>query len=134
MDALVYSLWSLLPSFCNYPLDTVASFKNLEKALCSAIQEESDVRGTICSGLQILIRQNKKILEDKDDPYDLSEMSDSEVTTARERLMAYYTPQVATDNLSAIRSCAHELLSVLSTVFLKSRKDDGGCLQVLKYV
>lgn len=124
----------MLPSFCNYPLDTAESFKDLGKALCSAIHEDPDVRGTICSSLQILIQQNKKILEDKNDPYGLSVLSESEIDPARERLMAYYTPQVAADNLSALRSSAHELLSVLSTVFLKSRKDDGGCLQVLKSI
>nr|XP_048334915.1 RRP12-like protein isoform X2 [Ziziphus jujuba var. spinosa] len=126
VDALVYSLWSLLPSFCNYPLDTAESIKDLEKALCSALHEEPDARGTICSSLQILIRQNKKILENKNDPYDLS---DSEFNPVRDRLVAYYTAQVAADNLSALRSSAHELLSVLSSVFLKSKKDDGGCLQ-----
>lgn len=130
VDALIYSLWSLLPSFCNYPLDTAESIKDLEKALCSALHEEPDVRGTICSSLQILIRQNKKILENRNDPYDLSEPPDSELNPARDRLIAYYTPQVAADNLNALRSSVHELLSVLSTVFLKSRKDDGGCLQV----
>ena len=64
-DALVYSLWSLLPSFCNYPLDTAESFKDLEGALCSALRDEHDIRGIICSSLQNLIQQNKKILEEK---------------------------------------------------------------------
>ncbi|KAI3681526.1 hypothetical protein L6452_36325 [Arctium lappa] len=65
IDGLVYSLWSLLPSFCNYPLDTVESFKDLEKALCRSLQEKSDFSGVICSSLQILIRQNKRIVEGK---------------------------------------------------------------------
>ena len=124
-NGLVYSLWSLLPSFCNYPLDTAESFKDLEKALCSALHEEPDTRGIICSSLQILIQQNKRILGEK------SEMPDLEDGTAGQRAVSRYTPQVASDNLSALRSSARELLNVLSGVFLQSTKDDGGSLQVL---
>uniref|UniRef100_A0A2N9GW92 Uncharacterized protein n=1 Tax=Fagus sylvatica TaxID=28930 RepID=A0A2N9GW92_FAGSY len=122
-NGLVYSLWSLLPSFCNYPLDTAESFKDLEKALCSALHEEPDTRGIICSSLQILIQQNKRILGEK------SEMPDLEDGTAGQRAVSRYTPQVASDNLSALRSSARELLNVLSGVFLQSTKDDGGSLQ-----
>lgn len=124
-DALVYSLWSLLPSFCNYPLDTTESFKDLEKALCSALRDVPDVRGIICSSLQILIHQNKRILEGKNDPSDLL------LSIPRQRAMAHYTSQVADDNLRVLRSSARELLSMLSGIFLQSTKDDGGCLQVL---
>ena len=124
-NGLVYSLWSLLPSFCNYPLDTAENFKELEKALCSALQEEPDTRGIVCSSLQILIQQNKRIMEQK------NEMPDLEEGTARQRAVSHYTPQVAADNLNALRSSAREFLNVLSGVFLQSTKDDGGSLQVL---
>ncbi|KAL5853701.1 hypothetical protein ACOSQ3_008819 [Xanthoceras sorbifolium] len=122
-DALVYSLWSLLPSFSNYPLDTAESFKDLEGSLCSALRDEHDVRGIICSSLQNLIQQNKKILEEK------HELAGAEVSIARQRAMAHYTPQVAADNLNVLKSSARDLLSVLSRIFLESAKDEGGCLQ-----
>lgn len=122
----MYSLWSLLPSFCNYPLDTAKSFKDLEKALCSALHEEPDTRGVICSSLQILIQQNKKMLEEK------SEMPDTEEGISRQRAVAHYTPQVTADNMSVLKSSARELLTVLSGVLLQSKRDDGGSLQVLK--
>ncbi|RVW44253.1 RRP12-like protein [Vitis vinifera] len=121
-DALVYSLWSLLPSFCNYPLDTAESFKDLEKELCTALCEEPNVCGIICSSLQILIQQNKRILEGKID------LHGSDASTSRQRAMAHYTPQAAADNLNALKSSAREFLSVLSGNFLKSAQD-GGCLQ-----
>ncbi|KAI8020694.1 RRP12-like protein [Camellia lanceoleosa] len=123
VDGLVYSLWSLLPSFCNYPLDVAESFKDLEKALSRALREEPDVHGIICSSLQILIRQNKAIVEGKD------VLSGIEVSIPRQQAMTRYTPQVAADNLSVLRSSARELLSVLSGIFLKSSNDAGGCLQ-----
>lgn len=119
---LAYSLWSLLPSFCNYSLDTFESFKDLEIELFCALREEPDVRGMICCALQILIQQNKKILEEKEDLPDIEVISIKQV-------VARYTPQVASNNLSILRSSAHEFLSVLSRVFMQSPKDTGGCLQ-----
>ncbi|KAL6220887.1 hypothetical protein ACLB2K_008640 [Fragaria x ananassa] len=122
-DALVYSLWSLLPSFCNFPSDTAESFNDLKQPLCNALRDEPDIRGIICLSLQTLVQQNKKIAEEGND------LSDSEVGTAKQRAMANYTPQVRADNLSVLKSSAREILSVLSGVFLNSTKDDGGCLQ-----
>ncbi|KAL1833964.1 hypothetical protein DCAR_0104099 [Daucus carota subsp. sativus] len=123
VDGLTYSLWSLLPSFCNYPLDTAESFKDLEKALCGSLRDEPDIRGVICSSLLILIQQNKKILEGNDD------ISGTETNNPRERALASYTPEVAAKNLNALRLSAREILSVLSGIFLKTSKDDGGLLQ-----
>ncbi|ONH97511.1 hypothetical protein PRUPE_7G193800 [Prunus persica] len=122
-DAFVHALWSLLPSFCNYASDTAESFNDLEQALCSALQDEPEFRGIICLSLQILVQQNKKIVEEMND------LSDSEVGSARYRAIAHYTPQVTADNLSVLKSSACELLHVLSGVFLNTTKDDAGCLQ-----
>ncbi|XP_043695681.1 RRP12-like protein [Telopea speciosissima] len=122
-EALAYSLWSLLPAFCNYPLDTAKSFKDLKKALCSALREEPDVHGIICSSLQILIQQNKRLLEENKD------QSNDEISIPEQRARAYYTPQVAADNLNALKSSAREFLSVLSGIFMHSSKDSGGSLQ-----
>lgn len=120
-------MWSLLPSFCNYPLDTAESFKDLEKALCSSLRDEPDVRGIICSSLHILIQQNKKIPEGNDNIFG------TESSNRRERALAHYTLEVAAKNLNALRSSAREILPVLSGIFLKTSKDDGGLLQVLYY-
>ncbi|KAJ6355703.1 hypothetical protein OIU77_006142 [Salix suchowensis] len=122
-NALVYSLWSLLPSFCNYPLDTAKSFKDLEKALCGVLSEEKDIRGVICSALQILVQQNKRVTEKQDDP------TGTEAGIAEQHAISRYTPQVAAENLRVLRSSAHNLLTVLSRILLESSKDDGGLLQ-----
>lgn len=120
----MYSLWSLLPSFCNYPVDTAESFKGLERALCTALQEETEVRGIICSSLQILIQQNKRVLEGKGNSVD------AEVGIAEERAIALYTEDIAGSNLSTLKSSARELLSVLAGVYSKVSKDTVGILQV----
>ncbi|GAB2291556.1 hypothetical protein Dimus_025810 [Dionaea muscipula] len=123
VDAVVYSLWSLFPSFCNYPLDTAESFKDLEKVLCNALSEEPDLHGIICSSLCILIQQNKLIVEAG------SDVVDDEVSTSIRRAVAYYTHDVASENLNVLRSSARNIMSVLSKVFLKSSAGSGGSLQ-----
>lgn len=120
----MYSLWSLLPSFCNYPVDTAESFKGLEKALRSALQEELEVRGIICSSLQILIQQNKKVLEGK------GNILDGEVGVAEQRAAALYTEDVSRSNLSVLKSSVRELFSVLALVYPTVSKDTVGILQV----
>ncbi|TYH60993.1 hypothetical protein ES332_D07G018700v1 [Gossypium tomentosum] len=122
-DALVYSVWSLLPSFCNYPLDTAKSFKDLLKPICSALDEEHDIRGIICSSLQILIQQNKRIKEGKDDA------DSAEICPAKQRAISHYTPEIAGENLNVLTASAPQLLKLLSGIFMKSTVDEGGSLQ-----
>lgn len=123
-DALANSLWSLLPSFCNYPSDTAKSFKDLERHLRSKVKEEPDIRGIICTSLQILIRQNKNI-KDSNDKENIGQ------DMAEEHILVNCSQQVATENLRVLDISAKNLLKDLSEVFLKSSKDEGGCLQVL---
>ncbi|CAI0387632.1 unnamed protein product [Linum tenue] len=123
VDALAYKLWSLLPSFCNYPSDTAESFKDLGEALCTALREEHDVRAILCTALQNLVQQNKKVREGFND------LADAEVDIAKQRALSNYTPEVAKHNLSVLRSFSGKLLPILSGIFLDSEKDDGGCLQ-----
>ncbi|KAL5068261.1 hypothetical protein RYX36_019148 [Vicia faba] len=121
-DAITYSLWSLLPSFCNYPSDTAKSFKVLEKHLRIKVKEEPDIRGIICTSLQLLIRQNKNIKDSDDKDIIGQDMTE-------EHILFKYSQQVATENLKALEISAKNLLKDLSEVFLKSTKDDGGCLR-----
>ena len=60
----VHALWSVLPSFCNYPTDTAQKFLDIAKKLCASLLKEPDLRGIIFSSLRILIHQNKKAQEE----------------------------------------------------------------------
>ncbi|KAF8110205.1 hypothetical protein N665_0086s0044 [Sinapis alba] len=122
VDSLVYSLWALLPSFCNYPVDTVEIFEDLGRILCGALQTQAETRGIICTSLNILIQQNKEVVEGKDVPV-------SDASPALVRARTRYDSHNATANLKVIRSCAPKLLDVLSKIFHESGKDDGGSLQ-----
>ncbi|PWA85108.1 villin headpiece, Villin/Gelsolin, ADF-H/Gelsolin-like domain protein [Artemisia annua] len=101
----------------------ILSFKDLEKALCRALQEQPNLRGVIYSSLQILIRQNKEVIEGE------NETSGKELSICEQRAVSRYTSEVAARNLDVLRSSAREILPTLSGIFIKSSKDDGGSLQ-----
>jgi len=93
----------------------------LEKPLHSKLKEEPDIRGIICTSLQLLIQQNKNIVVSNHIAQNMAE----------EQVPVCYSQQVAEENLRVLKSSAKNWLGDLSEVFLKSTKDDGGCLQVL---
>ncbi|PWA93129.1 Armadillo-like helical [Artemisia annua] len=85
--------------------------------------EQPNLRGVICSSLQILIRQNKEVIEGENEP------SGKELSICEQRAVSRYTSEVAARNLDVLRSSAREILPTLSGIFIKSSKDDGGSLQ-----
>ncbi|KAK9064093.1 hypothetical protein SSX86_017965 [Deinandra increscens subsp. villosa] len=122
VDSLVHLLWSLLPSFCNYPVDTAESFKDLETELLNSLRVEFDFRGVICSSLQKLIQQNKIIKQGENE-------ASGKVGISQQHAVSLYTSEVAASNLDVLRSSASEILFTLSQIFVNSSKDDGGSLQ-----
>lgn len=121
-EGLAYSLWSLFPSFCNYPVDTSTCFKEIHEVLCNTLRQEPELHGVICSGLQILIQQNKCASEER------FGIPDVELSVSVRKAMEIYTPKIAQENLSTLRTNS-KLLFVLSNIFLGAPNDSGGCLQ-----
>ncbi|KAG0499668.1 hypothetical protein HPP92_004359 [Vanilla planifolia] len=122
-EGLIYSLWSLFPSFCNYPVDTSTSFQEISDVLCNTLHQEGELHGIICSGLQILIQQNKDASEERFD------ISDEEPLYPIMKAKKIYTVHFARENLHTLRSNSIKFLSVLSDIFLEVPNDSGGCLQ-----
>lgn len=108
-------------------MDTSEIFNDLKTILCTTMDKEPNLRVIICSSLQLLIEQNKSVLEGND-------LSYAEVSFSRKRAMSHYSLQIAADNLDVVRSSARDFFPVMSRIFLKSQKDDGGFLQVLNVV
>lgn len=54
-EGYIYSLWSLLPSFCNYACDTASSFGDLQNVLCDTLRNEPSLHGVVCSSLQVVL-------------------------------------------------------------------------------
>lgn len=61
-------------------------------------------------------------------------MLDDELTDPIKKAKEHYTKEVVEENLNAIKSFSSKMLSALSDVFLNSSKDNGGCLQVIKFL
>ncbi|KAK9705625.1 hypothetical protein RND81_07G071800 [Saponaria officinalis] len=122
VDSVIYHIWSLLPSFCNYPSDTAESFNILKKVLRIALDGEPDLHGIICSSLQILIQQNKRVLEGT------SSLHSDKLTVSSERAISRCTKEVASANMAVLRSSAYDFFSALFEVYVKATKDPGGSL------
>ncbi|KAI4462006.1 putative nodulin-like protein [Holotrichia oblita] len=65
-ELLYEQLWNLLPSFCNAPTDIKSSFKNIAKALGTAISDKKELRLAVMASLRKLISYAKET-GDKDD-------------------------------------------------------------------
>lgn len=125
-EGYVYSLWSLLPSCCNYPCDTSSNFGVLQNVLCDTLQNQPDLRGIICSSIQILIKQNKEALSaTKGDDI----LVDDEASKSEKRAKERYTKGIAEENLKAIQAFSSKFLELLCSIFLSSSKDSIGFLQ-----
>ncbi|XP_078444519.1 ARM repeat superfamily protein [Wolffia australiana] len=122
-EALVYSLWSLLPAFCNYPVDTSSSFEGFQKLLCETLKEEPELRGIICSSLQILVQQNKAAISGN------LNSNEDDTNSFEQKARTCYTSDLGEENLKAMRQCSSNFLSVLFEILFKDLKDNGGCLK-----
>eukprot|EP00252_Welwitschia_mirabilis_P010186 TRINITY_DN23354_c0_g1_i1.p1 TRINITY_DN23354_c0_g1~~TRINITY_DN23354_c0_g1_i1.p1 ORF type:complete len:1288 (-),score=292.56 TRINITY_DN23354_c0_g1_i1:436-4299(-) len=125
LESCVYSLWSLLPSFCNYPVDTSENFPLLAVTLHNKLSEEPDLRGIICSSLQILIQQNKNARHQN-----LGNVDGLEESLAVQRAKSQYNTDTASQNVQALASYSPKFLQVLFTIFMSSPEDKRGFVQV----
>ncbi|KAF8689817.1 hypothetical protein HU200_041447 [Digitaria exilis] len=125
-EGYVYSLWSLLPSCCNYPCDTSSNFRVLQSILCDTLQNQPELRGIVCSSIQVLIKQNKEAISFSMEKGILAE---DEISKSERRAKELYTKSLAEENLKAIRAFSSDLLEVLCSIFLTSSNDAIGLLQ-----
>ncbi|KRT79475.1 hypothetical protein AMK59_7163, partial [Oryctes borbonicus] len=65
-ELLYEQLWNLLPSFCNAPTDIKTSFKNIARALGTAISDRKELRLAVMASLRKLIAYAKET-GDKED-------------------------------------------------------------------
>ncbi|XP_040905089.1 RRP12-like protein [Toxotes jaculatrix] len=70
LEAKVYQtlqlqIWTMLPGFCTCPVDLLASFKGIARALGMAINERPDLRLTVCQALRTIINKSCSTAEEK---------------------------------------------------------------------
>ncbi|KAL4855011.1 RRP12-like protein [Chlorella vulgaris] len=127
-SALEMQLWATLPSFCSWALDTSVAFKEYAKLLAAAFEKRTDLRVTICRALRRLCTQNRAVLAAAGqavgfaDPYGSTEEEEAAAGGQEEQahgdIPADYTPDMALENVAALRALAKNWMPLLLTAFV----------------
>ncbi|CAL9687917.1 unnamed protein product [Knipowitschia caucasica] len=64
-QTLQLQIWTMLPGFCTGCVDLVASFKGIARTLGSAVNEQPDLRLTVCQALRTIINKSCNTAEEK---------------------------------------------------------------------
>ncbi|KAF2267310.1 NUC173-domain-containing protein [Lojkania enalia] len=103
-ETVVQQIWSILPGYCDLPLDLVEAFdQNFAEMLANLLYGQADLRTDICRALQNLVDSNKAIikLEGEDDLSVQARVSKAE----------------AQKNLNHLAGFASNMLAVLFNVY-----------------
>jgi ribosomal RNA-processing protein 12 len=103
-ETVVQQIWSILPGYCDLPLDLVEAFnQTFCEMLANLLYGQSDLRTDICKALQNLIDSNKAIVE--------LEGGDDLLAQAR------ISKADAKNNLNHLAGFASNMLAVLFNVY-----------------
>lgn len=104
-ETLVQQTWSILPGYCELPLDVVDAFdQGFAELLSNVLYKQTDLRTDICRALQNLVESNQAILS-------LESEGDDLIVQRR------ITKEAATKNLAHLAGFASNLLAVLFNVY-----------------
>ncbi|KAM1306574.1 hypothetical protein ACFX2H_008940 [Malus domestica] len=133
LQARARDLLGLLPAFCNLPTDICQKFRPLAEILVTFLKD-SLMHENIAVALQVLVNQNKSVLDQKDGAGDTKSYAVNKSLLEFGNLPTY-SKKTATRNIKALTSCSSELLIALTDLFLYSPpekrlylKDAIGCL------
>jgi ribosomal RNA-processing protein 12 len=103
-ETVVQQIWSILPGYCDLPLDLVEAFdQGLAEMLANLLYSQAELRTDVCRALQNLVDGNKAIVE--------LEGEEDLVTQAR------ISKAQAQKNLEHLASFASNMLAVLFNVY-----------------
>jgi ribosomal RNA-processing protein 12 len=104
-ETVVQQIWSILPGYCDLPLDLVESFdQSFAEMLANLLYGQADLRTDICRALQHLVDSNKAIVELDAEQEDLV----AQARVSREQ---------AKKNLEHLASFSGNMLAVLFNVY-----------------
>ena len=107
-ETLVQQIWTLLPGYCNLPLDLSTAFdQSFAEKLANMLYEQTELRVDICKALQMLVESNREIVN--------IEASNQELL-----LKQQITKGDAQKNLDHLSSFSGKLLLVLVNVYEKT--------------
>ncbi|GBC02412.1 hypothetical protein RclHR1_04600012 [Rhizophagus clarus] len=86
-ETLFQQIWSLLPGFCNLPIDLQKNFnKSTGELLCNIMYQQPDLRPIISLSLQKLVEKNKELLNFEKDDLELKKLFDLDKNDAKKNL------------------------------------------------
>lgn len=103
-ETVVHQIWSILPGYCDLPLDLRESFdQSFAELLANLLYQKVELRLDICKGLKALVESNQAIasIEEEDDLI----------------LQSRVPKQQARENLEYLGSFAGNFLAVLFNVY-----------------
>lgn len=104
-ETLIQQIWSLLPGYCNLPLDLTTAFdKRFAELLANLLYKNVSLRPDVCKALQMLVDSNKEIIT--------TEAPEEDIL-----LHGRITKDVAQQNLNHLSKIAENLLAVLFNVY-----------------
>lgn len=113
-ETIVQQIWSILPGYCDLPLDLTESFdQGFAETLANLLYKQVDLRLDICRALKALVESNKAVAEIEDEEEDL--VLQSRVSRAS-----------AKKNLEYLSQFAGNMLAVLFNVYTQTLPQTRG--------
>ena len=104
-ETLVQQIWSLLPGYCNLPLDLRSAFdQGFAEMIANVLYKQTELRADICKALQMLVETNKEILA-------------TETMKKDQIIQQRITKSDAQRNIDYLAGFAGNLLAVLFNVY-----------------
>ncbi|KAL4205120.1 hypothetical protein AMTRI_Chr01g135660 [Amborella trichopoda] len=133
LQSYTHCLWDLLPSFCNYPVDTDQSFTMLATLMLDALNQNPNIHQIIALALLKLVNQNKDILNaihkaNDSQSQSISFISDDFHMEVR-RVKLLYTKKRASKNIKALSSFSVDLIEAFSSLLFRSTHAENTCLK-----
>jgi ribosomal RNA-processing protein 12 len=105
-ETIVQQTWSILPGYCELPLDLESAFDQaFAELLSNVLYKQTELRVDVCRALQNLVESNQAIVE--------VETADGENLVLQRRI----TKAAAAKNLAYLAGFASNLLAVLFNVY-----------------
>ncbi|KAI1376108.1 NUC173-domain-containing protein [Hypoxylon crocopeplum] len=112
-ETLVHQTWSILPGYCDLPLDlTVAFDQSFAEMLANLLYQQVDLRLDVCRALKSLVESNQAVASIEDD--------DNLILRSR------VSKDDAQKNLAYLGSLAGNLLAVLFNVYSQTLPQSRG--------
>lgn len=113
-ETVVQQIWSILPGYCDLPLDLTAAFdQTFGELLANVLYQQTNLRLDICRALRVLVESNEAIASIEDEEENLI-------------LQSRVSKAMARENIEHLRRFAGNLLAVLFNVYSQTLPQSRG--------